>query len=77
MENIFVVNKFEEGWDTKELIQDTFIQEEYCTQALEIPDEKIYGTEMIGNGLLEIVLTDINEHELTDDWYINLTRVSA
>lgn len=77
MESIFVINKFEDGWDTKELRQDTYIQEEYCTQALEIPDEKIYGTEMIGNGLLEIVLTDINEHELTDDWYINLTRVSA
>ncbi|WP_296824787.1 hypothetical protein [Sulfurovum sp.] len=77
MESIFVVNKFEEGWDTKELIQDIFTQEEYCIQALEIPDEKIYGTEMIGQDLLEIVLTDISENELNDDWYINLTRISA
>ncbi|HHD79922.1 MAG TPA: hypothetical protein ENK98_09890 [Epsilonproteobacteria bacterium] len=77
MESIFVVKKFEEGWDTEELIHDTFIQEEYCIHALEIPDDKIYGTEMIGNGLLEIVLTDISKNELNDDWYINLSRVSA
>jgi hypothetical protein len=77
MENIFVVNKFEEGWDTKELTQNTFTQEEYCIQALEIPNEKIYDTEMIGRDLLEIVLTDIHKNELSDDWYINLERISV
>ena len=77
MESIFVVNKFEGGWDPMEIEMDTYVQEEYCIDVLEIPDEKIYGTEMIGNGLLEIVLTDIEKNELTEDWYINLHRVSA
>ena len=77
MESIFVVNKFENGWNIRDLEEDTYIQEEYCIDVLEIPDEKIYGTEMIGNGLLEIVLTDIDKSELSEDWYINLNRVSA
>ena len=77
MESIFVVNKFEGGWDPMEIEMDTYVQEEYCIDVLEIPDEKIYGTEMIGNGLLEIVLTNIEKNELTEDWYINLHRVSA
>lgn len=77
MESVFVINKFENGWDMTEMFNDIYAQEEYCTLALEIPDEKIYGTEMIGNGLLEVVLTDIQKNELCEDWYINLTRVSA
>ena len=77
MESIFVVNKFELGWDVIDLLGDTFLQEEYCVDVLEIPDEKIYGTEMIDNGRLEIVLTDLEKSELSEDWYINLNRVSA
>jgi hypothetical protein len=77
MESIFVVNKFESGWDLMDLQVDTYIQEEYCIDVLEIPDDKIYGTEIIGNGLLEIVLTDLEKSELNEDWYINLNRISA
>ena len=77
MESIFVVKRFELGWDVLDLLTDTYLQEEYCTEILEIPDEKIYGTEMIEDGQLEIVLTDLEKSELTEDWYINLNRVSA
>ena len=77
MESIFVVNKFENGWDMFDLQEDVYAQEEYCTIALDIPDEKIYDTEMIGHNLLEIVLTDIDKSELNEDWYINLNRVCA
>ena len=77
MENVFVIKKFENGWDMNDLTHDVYAQEEYCIEALEIPDEKIYGTEMIGKGLLEVVLTDIQKNELREDWYINLTRVCA
>ncbi len=77
MESIFLIKTIEEGWDIESLMCDTYAQEEYCTQSLEIPDEKIYGTEMIGTGLLEVVLTDLAEDELSEDWYINLMRISA
>ena len=77
MESVFMIKKFDDGWEPSELAQDIYAQEEYCIEALEIPDEKIYGTEMVGSGLLEIVLTDIQHDELSEDWYINLTRVSA
>jgi len=77
MESIFLVTRFEDGWDVIDLESDVYTQEEYCVDVLEIPDEKIYGTEMIGNGLLEIVLTDIQKAELEEDWYINLDRLSA
>ena len=77
MESVFVINKFEGGWDLDDLRNDIYVQEEYCIEALEIPDEKIYGTEMIANGLLEVVLTDIDKNEMNEDWYVNLTRISA
>ncbi len=77
MESIFLVTRFEDGWDMMDLESDVYTQEEYCMDVLEIPDEKIYGTEMIGNGLLEIVLTNIQKAELEEDWYINLDRLSA
>ncbi|MGC9350898.1 MAG: hypothetical protein ACP5D3_02820 [Sulfurovum sp.] len=77
MESVFMIKKFDDGWEPSELAQDIYAQEEYCIEALEIPDDKIYGTEMIGKDLLEVVLTDIQQNELSEDWYINLTRVSA
>ncbi|HEY9128848.1 MAG TPA: hypothetical protein VIN02_03330 [Sulfurovum sp.] len=77
MESIFVVKQFELGWDVLDLLADTYLQEEYCTDILEIPDDKIYGTEMMEDGQLEIVLTDLEKSEFTEDWYINLNRISA
>lgn len=77
MESVFIVKKFDSGWELNDLYNDVYAQEEYCIEALEIPDEKIYGTEMIAKGMLEIVLTDIKKDELNEDWYINLSRVCA
>jgi hypothetical protein len=77
MENIFVIKRFDNDWDLEGIAEDIYLQEEYCIEALQIPDEKIYGTEMIGEHLLEVVLTDIEEDELFEDWYVNLTRISA
>ncbi len=73
MENIFLFNKFEDGWNIKDL-QDIDAQEAYCVYALEIPDEKIYGTEILDSGL-EVILTDIEISEINEDWYINLHRI--
>lgn len=75
MVNVFRIKKFEGGWSPANL-QDVSVQEEYCALALDIPDDKIFGTEMIGNSL-EVILSDLNESELHDDWYINLNRVCA
>lgn len=77
MERIFVVNRFENNFNVAELYDNVYAQESYCIDILEIPDEKIYGTEMIGKGLLEIVLSDIDRAEVNEDWYLNLNRVSA
>lgn len=77
MESIFIVNRFDSGWDIEALSHDIYAQEEYCIEVLDIPDEKIYGTEIIDNSALEIVLTGITKNELNDDWYINLNRVSS
>ena len=77
MESIFVVNRFESNFNVAELYDDVYAQESYCIDILEIPDEKIYGTEMIGKGLLEVVLSDIEREETDEDWYVNLNRVCA
>ena len=74
MENIFVINTFDCNVET--LHNNIDAQESYCTQILHIPDMKIYGTEMIGEGLLEIVLTHIGKEELYDDWYVNLHAIT-
>lgn len=75
MENIFVIKTFDCNVET--LHNNIEAQESYCTKILHIPDMKIYGTEMIGKGLLEIVLTNIEKEELYDDWYVNLHAISA
>jgi len=77
MESIFIVNTKTSEWDIPELMEDIDTQEAYCIEVLEIPDEKIYGTEMIDKGMLEIVLTDLQSEELEEDWYVNLGRISA
>ena len=75
MENIFLINRFEDGWEMHDL-EDIDTQEIYCVESLEIPDEKIYGTEIVANGL-EIILTDLSKEELREDWYVNLNRMCA
>lgn len=75
MENIFLFNTFENGWNINDL-QDIDAQEAYCVFTLEIPDEKIYGTEILDCGL-EVILTDIEISELNKDWYINLNRICS
>ena len=75
MENIFLFNEFEDGWDINDL-QDIDAQEAYCVYALEIPDEKIYGTEIL-DSKLEITLKDIVINEINEDLYINLHRICA
>lgn len=77
MESIFVVNRFDSSFNIAELYDDVYAQESYCIDVLDIPDEKIYGTEMIGKGLLEVILSDMDREEIHEDWYINLHRVSA
>ena len=77
MESIFIVNQFESGWEPLDLLEDLYAQEEYCVDVLEIPDEKIYGTEMIAKNMMEIVLTGIRKEELNADWYTNLNRICA
>ena len=77
MERVFVIKRFENEIDLKAFSGDIYAQEEYCIETLEIPDEKIYGTEMIGDSRLEVILTDLEQNELRDDWYINLTRMCA
>jgi hypothetical protein len=77
MESIFIVNRFETDFNVAELYDNVYAQEAYCIDILEIPDEKIYGTEMVGKGLLEVVLSDIQQDELLEAWYLNLHKVSA
>ena len=77
IESIFVVNRFENCVNVAEMYDDVYAQESYCIDVLEIPDEKIYGTEMIGKALLQVVLSDIEKEELNEDWYVNLYRACA
>ncbi|PIF04294.1 MAG: hypothetical protein CSA86_02760 [Arcobacter sp.] len=49
---------------------------DYCLEVLFIPEEKIEELSMNSDSELEINLTGLEYEDLTEDWYINLFRIS-
>ncbi len=75
MERYFAITKFEDGWREEEFIYEESAFE-YCTEALEIPSEKI--DEISYNNLgMEISLNNLSEEDIVDDWYVNLLKISS
>lgn len=73
MERYFVISSFEDGWPEEELqYEDIAIQ--YCAEALDVPEEKIEEI-TFGEIGMEITLTELEEDDLKDDWYVNLHRI--
>lgn len=70
----FLIDNFEEGWDLDIFYGDE-LASEYCIEVLYIPQEKIDELAMQSHGL-EIYLTDLSKHDLTEDWYTNLTKMA-
>ena len=73
MEKYFLVTKFDDGWREEEFVYEESVLE-YCTEALEIPIEKIEDVIYTNLGM-EISLNNLTNDDIIDDWYINLNRV--
>ncbi|MFW2443337.1 hypothetical protein ACN4FT_11175, partial [Aliarcobacter butzleri] len=46
---------------------------DYCTEVLFIPDDKIEELNMKDDEL-EIILADLENEDINDDWYVNLLK---
>lgn len=75
MERYFVINEFEEGYHQEEFIYEETMFE-YCTEALYIPEDKIEELEYKDSNI-EIYLSNLDEEDITDDWYVNLCKNSV
>ncbi|MFK2822538.1 hypothetical protein ACOJTA_08480 [Malaciobacter sp. WC5094] len=74
METYFLITNFEDGYRIEEFIYDEVVIE-YCTEALEIPEEKIKEAVYTSEGL-ELTLTELEKEDISDDWYVNLHKIS-
>jgi hypothetical protein len=75
METYFLITNFEDGWREEEFIYDEVVFE-YCTEALDIPDDKIKEAVYTSEGI-EITLMDLEKEDVIDDWYVNLHKISS
>lgn len=75
METYFSINDFEDGWRSEEFIYDEVIFE-YCTEALDIPEDKIESVSY-NNNSIELILHDLDNEDINDDWYVNLHKICA
>jgi hypothetical protein len=72
MVGIFVVNPYINGCESQDLHNNIDARERYCTQVLNIPDQKICTTEMLDSCHMEIILSDLEHQELVEKWYLSL-----
>lgn len=74
-ERYFIIDDFEEGWGMEDVVCEEQLFD-YCIEALLIPDEKIEELNMNESYFLEITLKDIEIDDVSEDWYVNLRKIS-
>ncbi len=74
MEEYFLINDFEDGYNIDDLVYEDAAME-YCSTALDIPTEKIQATTLTAEGL-ELSLYHLTNEDIQDDWFVNLCRIS-
>lgn len=74
-EKYFLISEFEEGWGMEDIDSEEQLYY-YCMEALFIPEEKIEELNLDNNYCLEIQVKDIGIDDITEDWYVNLLKIS-
>lgn len=74
MERFFVIDKFEDGYRQEEFIHEETLFE-YCSDVLFIPLKNIEELDY-NEYSLEISLINLDQEDILDDWYVNLSRIS-
>ncbi|EFU70204.1 hypothetical protein [Aliarcobacter butzleri] len=71
-EKYFIIDEFEDGWGMENVESEEQLFD-YCTEVLFIPDDKIEELNMKDDEL-EIILADLENEDINDDWYVNLLK---
>ncbi|KLE04728.1 hypothetical protein [Aliarcobacter butzleri] len=71
-EKYFIIDEFEDGWGMENVESEEQLYD-YCTEVLFIPDDKIEELNMKDDEL-EIILADLENEDINDDWYVNLLK---
>jgi hypothetical protein len=71
-EKYFIIDEFESGWGMENVESEEQLFD-YCTEVLFIPDDKIEELNMKDDEL-EIILADLENEDINDDWYVNLLK---
>lgn len=76
MEDFFIIpsNRIEEGWKPADSSFEIFVLE-YCEEVLDIPLFLIEDASNTDEGI-EIQLKSLENWMTSEDWYINLSRLS-
>jgi hypothetical protein len=74
-ERYFIIHQFEEGWGMDDVECEEQVYD-YCLEVLFIPEDKIEELTMNVDSALEISLSNLEYEDLSEDWYINLYKIS-
>lgn len=73
-ETTFVIYDLEDGWMWQDIHGDEDIAQQYCLEALEIPDEHLDAIECYDEAMRVSLLRD--RRYFREDWYVNLQRMN-
>jgi len=74
-EKYFVIQEFEEGWGMDDVVCEEQLYA-YCLDVLFIPEEKIEDLTMNEESYLEVNLENLEYDDVSEDWYVNLYKMS-
>lgn len=77
MENFFIIpnSKIDPAWNPPDRSLELFVQD-YCEEELDIPLYYIEYVQAIEDGLEIMLVEDLENEIIGEDWYINLFRIS-
>ncbi|KIM11492.1 MAG: hypothetical protein KU37_04600 [Sulfuricurvum sp. PC08-66] len=73
-DTVFTIRELENGWDWSDIYSMEDVHG-YCEEELEIPNEAINTVHFYGEAI-EVHLKK-SRSMFREDWYVNLTRISA
>ncbi|PHO10056.1 MULTISPECIES: hypothetical protein [Malaciobacter] len=74
MEDFFIIRLGEDEYSNHLEYDEMAI--EYCVDILDIPEEKIEGVNILSDHKIELTLQDLEKEDVTEDWYVNLHKIS-
>ncbi|AXH15704.1 hypothetical protein [Malaciobacter mytili] len=74
MEDFFLIELGEDEYSHQLEYEEMVI--EYCIDVLDIPEEKIECVNILNNQYIELTLQNLQKEDVSEDWYVNLHKIS-